>query len=776
MKLRLKKKLEKQGKLPVTNLKKYKRKSLAIVLGLISLAIISVMGASYAVLSLVITGEEEIDVTLGTFDITLNEGEVINLSNAQPVSDGYGLSTSPYTFTISNTGTVDALYRLTLESDESVDPTTLIHKDDIKIAFKEGTSEWSSPIKLSNLNNGLFLASNKQLSAGSSIDWEIKLWMDIDAGNDAQGKIFKGKLKVEAVQQSEGYFVDTISPVITMNGESVINIKTGDTYTDEGILSIYDDTDTVTTDQVTKIIKECSIDGTCVDTDSVDTTSPNMYQIYYQYTDTSGNIGLAVRSVNVHLKDTTGPVITLNEGNLCYDAGAGYVEKGATALDDIDGDITKNVVVINSVSENILGVYTVKYIISDTTGNYSIATRTVEISEEPNAPVLSPDLIPVTYGPNGEVYKADVNSGWYNYCGQEWANAVTVSSSAKLTISSAAAGTEILMDDIEQMVVWIPRYNYDPTSIVNASQAIDVEFVNTDQDAHPAFCFGNSCQTDRSNTENIELSGIWIGKFEIANRVGEDENTSNVSYVVKPNLNSVNNSNVSTMYDKINDITISNGDVHMMKNTEWGLVAYFSQSKYGVCNSDGTCASIVANNAYYDSGTYDIITGCGPVMNGEIITDNKSTTACPDNSKWNTNIGQKASTTNNMYGIYDMAGGRYEYVMGNMNDSSGVFNSSSSGFSSALEKKYYDEYGYGTSQIDYSRGLEGDATKELNPNSASMSNWNSDSAYFVFLHIPWFIRGGSSAVSTSAGIFYLSGNTGVAFSHTSARLSLFVFS
>ncbi len=394
--------------------------------------------------------------------------------------------------------------------------------------------------------------------------------------------------------------------------------------------------------------------------------------------------------------------------------------------------------------------------------------------KQPNPPVLSEDLIPVTYGVNGEVYKADVNSEWYNYFDKEWANAVTVSSGTKATYNSAAAGTEILMNDIEQMVVWIPRYSYDPASIVSADEAIDVEFANLNEEAHPAFCWGNYCQTDRSNAENVEMSGIWIGKFEIANRAGEDENTPDVSYVVKPNLNSVHDSNISTMYDKINDISISNGDVHMMKNTEWGLVTYFSQSKYGVCNSDGTCTSKVANNAYYNSSTYDITTGCGPVMSGDVVTDNASATVCPDSSKWNTTIGQEASTTNNIYGIYDMAGGKWEYVMVNMEDASGNFYPSYSGFSSAPEKKYYDEYEYSADYTDYSRGLQGDVTKELNPDSTTMTNWNGDHAYFVASSHSWFIRGGLSSAATYAGVFSFNRNAGVAYSYLSARLSLFV--
>ncbi len=341
-----------------------------------------------------------------------------------------------------------------------------------------------------------------------------------------------------------------------------------------------------------------------------------------------------------------------------------------------------------------------------------------------------------------------------------WANAVEVSEATKSTYITASAGTEILMSDIEQMFVWIPRYSYDPASIVQASEAIDVTFVSQTVPAHPAFTFG----TD-------ELEGLWVGKFEMGFKTGEDETTSNVSYVIKPNLNSVHNTNVSTMYDKINDITITNGDIHMMKNTEWGLVAYLSQSKYGVCNNDGTCTSKVANNAYSVIGN-DISTGCGPIIENNAVSDLKMSTVCPDTSKWNTTIGQEASTTNNIYGIYDMAGGRGEYMMSGIYDQNGNFNVGSSGFVTMPEVKYYDSYIYDTSGNNYNKSLIGDAIKELNPNIVSnkISNWNEDyGLYFgnVFMH-----RGGAAYSEASAGIFYFSSSSGESSSNYSSRASL----
>ena len=106
-----------------------------------------------------------------------------------------------------------------------------------------------------------------------------------------------------------------------------------------------------------------------------------------------------------------------------------------------------------------------------------------------------------------------------------------------------------------------------------------------------------------------------------------------------------------------------NGNTHMIKNMEWGAVTYLSHSKYGTC-TDGTCVEIVQNknSSYYTGGG--------------------------TSNAYKTNVTQ--STTGNIYGVYDMSGGAWEYVMGNMVNNSGTFYSSSAGFSVSPASKYYD--------------------------------------------------------------------------------------
>ena len=192
----------------------------------------------------------------------------------------------------------------------------------------------------------------------------------------------------------------------------------------------------------------------------------------------------------------------------------------------------------------------------------------------------------------------------------------------------------------------------------------------------------------------------------------------------------------------------------MLKNMEWGAIAYLKQSKYGL----GTTDIGINNNSNY-------ITGCGATP-GSL-----SSTTC---NKYNTTTGMLASTTGNIYGVYDMAGGAYERVMGNMKNSSNAFYSSKAGFTTAPDAKYYDSYKYDTSSTSHVRGKLGDATKEaLVTFGRDTGGWYSDYAYFPYSSSSWFIRGGNYNNITSAGVFNfrLSDGRGDTGSSTRAVLS-----
>ena len=400
-----------------------------------------------------------------------------------------------------------------------------------------------------------------------------------------------------------------------------------------------------------------------------------------------------------------------------------------------------------------------------------------------NNPVLASNMIPVYYDETSSSWKkADSTNSiesnkWYDYDNKMWANAVTVSDTNRATYLSADAGTTISMDDINTMWVWIPRYTYTYLN-TNTPEEIKIKFENgtsssgtikctdainqTDSDGntiseictdttngsliagkstytHPAFTFGDQ-----------ELTGIWVGKFELTGTIDD--------ITIKPNLTSVRSQTVSSFATNIMNMKNSGNkygfsgsdDTHMMKNMEWGAVAYLSHSKYGI-NKE---VALNSNESY--------TTGCGPQSEGST----SSGTIC---NAYTTTLGQSASTTGNVYGIYDMSGGTDEYVMGNIVNPSGAMFSSSSGFTTYPESKYYDKYSYVESETGYTKGKLGDATKEMAPTSSSFSTWYSEYASFPGSGYSWFVRGGYCINGVVAGLFYFSDNDGSAYFNYSAR-------
>ncbi len=430
-----------------------------------------------------------------------------------------------------------------------------------------------------------------------------------------------------------------------------------------------------------------------------------------------------------------------------------------------------------------------------------------------NEPVLASNMIPVYYDNTNKVWKkADAknskeNNKWYDYDNKMWANAVTVTETNRNTYLSANVGTEIPMDDINTMWVWIPRYTYTYLN-TNTPEEIKIKFekgtestgtikctdnvtgsgttsqtctdatngslkAGTSTYTHPAFTFGDK-----------ELTGLWVGKFESsATTLPTSTSTTESTVIIKPNVQSLRNkalsyffrdarqmekaSNVygfpqssSTTFNWNGNLTgdTNSIDTHMMKNTEWGAVTYLSHSKYGI-NKEIT---INSNDSY--------TTGCGPQSSG-------STSSGSTCNAYNTELGQTSSTTGNVYGVYDMSGGSVEYTMGNMVDSSNQFcTKKAENWSTTTTPlaKYYDSYTYGTTNKDssaYSRGRLGDATVEMAPTGIK-GNWYSDYALFPYSSYSWFRRGGGYTNGADTGAFYFSAGIGSAYGNVSFRTSL----
>ena len=123
---------------------------------------------------------------------------------------------------------------------------------------------------------------------------------------------------------------DTTIPVIILVGANPQSIVLGTAYSELGATAT-DNTDG-------DITANISIDATAVNVNTV-----GNYTVTYNVSDAAGNPATQVtRTVNVTADaDSTIPVITLEGANpQSIELGTAYSELGATATDNIDGDIT----------------------------------------------------------------------------------------------------------------------------------------------------------------------------------------------------------------------------------------------------------------------------------------------------------------------------------------------------------------------------------------------------------------------------------------------------
>ena len=266
---------------------------------------------------------------------------------------------------------------------------------------------------------------------------------------------------------------------------------------------------------------------------------------------------------------------------------------------------------------------------------------------------------------------------------------------------------------------------------------------------------------------------MWIGKYETGYKGATSKETAQVNamdsskVIVKPNVYSWRSINISNMFKTAYNYE-RNLDSHMMKNTEWGAVAYLSHSKYGI-NTEVR----INNNSAYLTG-YSAVEGTDQSSYpGTYGTD--STRTLP----YNTETGYKASTTGNITGVYDMSGGAWEYVAGYMPSSS-----DDSGFTSTeltTYSKYLDLYSANSTINSYNNRKLGDATGEMGPfyfyadkdnNKRYHNNWYGDNSDFVDSTHPWFVRGGDYAYGVLAGQFYFGRSTGGVSAYAGARLVL----
>lgn len=515
------------------------------------------------------------------------------------------------------------------------------------------------------------------------------------------------------------------------------------------------------------------------------------------------NIGYATQTMN-----TTNPVIIggtygiyRNSGTVNFNSGilkgktAGYY---GTITARLGHAIETNTEEIGGETYNTAYLYDAHIFPTDygTIDVIWLSGTTNTVTTTPNAPVLTKNgesMTPVTwtYDSGSETWSEDATAQatWYNY------NAVSTREASGETTDNLTSMWANAKTANGAYFVWIPRFAYrityyesetstTPTGYYDGNgmwRASDgavkyeldsgvetVTYNGKSYIVHPAF----ETNLDLGGWSE-DLSGFWFAKYEMSG-------SSIAALTSVPNVESKRNQSIGDQYlwgrqatygyNGTSETLTSNGtsytytsymSSHMMKNSEWGAVAYLTHSQYGRNGNE-----IDINNSS------DYITGNG---GGSTSASSASGTT----NAYNTSIGAKASTTGNIYGVYDMSGGAIDRVAAYDSLGSATYvEGSSYGLSMTQEAKdssgnyestkYITAYSNGTADfsgntIVYGVGKVGDATKEINKGgnyttmSTNYTNWNADYSYLCNSGSPFFNRGGYCGNGAGAGVFW-SGN------------------
>ena len=416
------------------------------------------------------------------------------------------------------------------------------------------------------------------------------------------------------------------------------------------------------------------------------------------------------------------------------------------------------------------------------------------ITQTPNHPALKSGMTAITYNSNGTVNTVSNSNGtdWYSY---------VAGSGTSDNNASRWANAKVTVNNVDSYFVWIPRYAYriiyfdsstskeqykegtlseedaiakgkivgysDSRGIVDTegrtkpgvSVQTEVPIGRKRFKTHPVFDgdvnYGGWAEDDGTP---VKLQGIWVAKYEASSVEGNSnsesgDNVTTKHIKIQPGVQSWRNISIENMFINAKNYNQSLNS-HLLKNSEWGAVAYLTESKYG---RNGTEIATNNNNLY--------ITGSSDGYTNSLDTS----------YEYNTSNGKLASTTGNIYGIYDLSGGAWEYVSGYLKNGNYSYanttftNGTSNAYSTVYEAKSENEDEVIPPE-EYTKILTlkyGDATYET-------SGWHNDTARFGGKNLPFFVRGGDYSHKSLRGVFFFSSNKGIFYNYSSFRICLIV--
>ncbi len=667
---------------------------------------------------------DNLEYETGLLDLQFTEDEKIVLDSALPINDSEATDLKPYVLKIKNTGNLTYHYKLKMKSTSD----NSISDKYIKVKVND------------NLPKTLYLSDNiiaddLIINPGEEKTFKINIWLDKDTPNDELGKYFTsdiiatGEAIYKTLDRSGANYPDIkdeMIPVYYNSTTSKWQKATASNLDSDNLWYNYDEA--IWANSVSIIDSERKIyDITGRNNLTISNIKSNNGNLIiddnyldiglnnYEYSNISAFIRFKVNDIDVdklsfitnnkisYSYDVTNKQFIFTNGNQVVASTnyliepfrwytIGYTYDGHNISMYVDGTKIYSGVINGSISNgNSFKI--------GTDQNFNTSNIIVDQIYIYNS-ILNDEAISNNFKETVTYIEDNLLCGY---------NEFTPMTKKEYYISSPS-GTVIDNNDINSQYVWIPRFKYVVWNVLGdstvtsdiTSRGVTVAFEKGNMTSGNIYCQNSKCYSDEKHTiqvtsndnnkyyahvafnnESTFLTGFWVSKYEIGTT-----NNCQGDACISPDFQVVSNENttpwvnnyLANYYQAVKRL----GDnYHLIKNSEWGAISYLTYSKYGIC------------------------------MNNNCVND-------------------AISSTNNKYGVYNMASGPKEFVMASLTDENQEL---------LLTNTHFANINLNPTEIDtyYSNNfILGDATKEISTN-------NNNLTYFTETN-RWLTRGGNNSV------------------------------
>ncbi len=166
-----------------------------ILLLIASLLVVIILGVTYAWLIQTFNSNKIQAMRVGTFKLSLEEGNSLSLPSSEFMSDEDGLKQDGFTFSVANTGKFTGSYSAYLDDDSINSDQTRLDDKYIKYNLEVNGTKGNSVA----LNNRKIYEGT--LAKGKTDSFVLRIWLNKDVNGDIGGQVFKVKLRIEVNQE-----------------------------------------------------------------------------------------------------------------------------------------------------------------------------------------------------------------------------------------------------------------------------------------------------------------------------------------------------------------------------------------------------------------------------------------------------------------------------------------------------------------------------------------------------------------------------------------------